>query len=65
MADLARALRVSETDVDVEMLKTIFMYCGAGLTISLVCASWGLDLSPGSFWGDAHRLAATPANPLP
>ncbi len=35
--------------IDVETLKTIIMFCGVGLTVSLMCASYGLDLSPGFF----------------
>jgi hypothetical protein len=51
MAALAKIIlsRVSRTDVDIETLKTIIMFCGVGLTVSLMCASYGLDLSPGFF----------------
>jgi hypothetical protein len=50
MAALARTLsRVSGTNVDVETLKTIIIFCGVGLTLSLILASYGLDLSPGFF----------------
>jgi len=35
--------------VDVEILKTIGMFCGAGLTIHMLVESYGLDLSPGFF----------------
>ena len=51
MAVLAKIIlsRVSSTDVDVETLKTIIMFCGVGLAVSLMCASYGLDLSPGFF----------------
>ena len=50
MTALARVLtRVSGTRVDVETLKTIAMFCGVGLTVSLLLASYGLDLSPGFF----------------
>ncbi len=50
MAALARVLtRVSGTRVDVETLKTIIMFCGVGLTVALMLASYGLDLSPGFF----------------
>ncbi len=38
-----------ETRVDVETLKTIVMFCAVGLTVSLMLASYGLDLSPGLF----------------
>jgi hypothetical protein len=50
MATIAKALsRVSGTQVEVETLKTIIMFCGVGLTVSLLLASYGLDLSPGFF----------------
>ena len=50
MAAIAKVLsRVSGTRIDVETLKTIAMFCGVGLTASLLLASRGLDLSPGFF----------------
>jgi hypothetical protein len=50
MAALARALsRASGTNVDVETLKTIAIFCGVGLFASLLFATYGLDLSPGFF----------------
>lgn len=50
MTAIARVLaRVSGTQVDVETLKTIVMFCGVGLVVSLLVASYGLDLSPGLF----------------
>jgi hypothetical protein len=50
MVAIARALsRVSGTHVDIEILKTIAIFCGVGLTVSLLLASYGLDLSPGFF----------------
>ena len=50
MTAIARVLaRVSGTRVDVETLKTIVMFCGVGLVVSLLVASYGLDLSPGFF----------------
>ena len=50
MATIARVLsRASGTDVDVETIKTLAMFCGVGLTVSLMLASYGLDLSPGFF----------------
>jgi hypothetical protein len=43
----------SDTRVDVDILKTIAMFCAAGLTVSLLAvtlaATYGLDLSPGFF----------------
>jgi hypothetical protein len=50
MAAAAKALsRILRTNVDVETLKTIIMFCGVGLTVSLMCLSYGIDLSPGFF----------------
>ena len=50
MAALAKVLtRASGIRVDVETLKSIIMFCGVGLTVSLLLASYGLDLSPGFF----------------
>jgi hypothetical protein len=50
MATIARVLsRASGTDVDVETIKTLVMFCGVGLTVSMMLASYGLDLSPGFF----------------
>jgi hypothetical protein len=45
MVAIARALsRVSGTDVDVETLQTIILFCGAGLAVSLLLAGLGVDL---------------------
>jgi hypothetical protein len=50
MAAIARILsRVSGTDIEVETLKTVAIFCGAGLLVALLLASYGLDLSPGFF----------------
>ena len=50
MAAIAKLVsRLSVTQVDVETLKIIFIFCGAGLSVSLLAASWGLDLSAGFF----------------
>jgi hypothetical protein len=36
--------------IDVETLRSLLLFCGAGLTVSLLAvASFGLDLSPGFF----------------
>lgn len=35
--------------VYIETLKTLAMFCGVGLTVSLLLASYGLDLSAGFF----------------
>jgi hypothetical protein len=42
---LVRAFSVNE----VEVLKQIALFCGAGLLITLLMLSFGLDLSPGFF----------------
>jgi hypothetical protein len=50
MAAIARALsRATGTDVDVEIVKTLAMFCGVGLFVSLLMATYGLDLSVGFF----------------
>jgi hypothetical protein len=50
MATIARVLsRATGTQVDVETRKTIVIFCGAGLTVSLLLASYGLDSAPGFF----------------
>lgn len=50
MTTIARALSyVSDADVQTEILKTIAIFCSAGLFVSLLVASYGLDLSPGFF----------------
>ena len=40
---------ISRINLDVETLKTIIMFCAVGLTASLMCASYGLDISAGFF----------------
>ena len=50
MEAAAKALsRVLWTEVAVETLKTIIMFCAVGITVSLMCLSYGIDLSPGFF----------------
>ena len=50
MAAIARMLsRASGTEVDVKTLKTLIMFCGVGLTVSMMLASYGVDLSAGFF----------------
>jgi hypothetical protein len=50
MTAIARIVSsASGTQVDVETLKTVIMFCGVGLTVALLFASYGLDLSPGFF----------------
>jgi hypothetical protein len=41
--------RVVEGSVDAATLRTVFMFCAAGLTVSLFAVSRGIDLSPGFF----------------
>jgi hypothetical protein len=41
--------RVSGTDVAVETLKTIAIFCGVVAFVALLFATYGLDLSPGFF----------------
>jgi hypothetical protein len=33
----------------IEILRSIAMFCGVGLTVSMLLASYGLDLSAGFF----------------
>jgi hypothetical protein len=52
MTAIARVLSRAfpRTQIDVETLKTIAMFCGVGLLlVSLLRATYGLDLSPGFF----------------
>jgi hypothetical protein len=50
MVALAKSIsRATGVDVDVEILKTVVMFSAVGLTALLMCASYGLDLSPGFF----------------
>jgi hypothetical protein len=45
MTAIARALfRPLSTSTDLEILKAIAVFCGAGLFVSLLCAGYGLDL---------------------
>ena len=50
MAAIARMLsRVSGTEVEVEILKTVAIFCGVGLFVALLLATYGLNLSPEPF----------------
>jgi hypothetical protein len=51
MAALVQAIsRLSASaNVETETLKMLAMFCGAGLLVSIVFATYGLDLSPGFF----------------
>ena len=45
MVAIARALsRASGTDIDVETLQTIILFCGVGLAASLLLVGLGVDL---------------------
>ena len=44
---LARAF--PSTSAEVEILKQIALFCGAGLLVSLLLLTYGVDLSPGFF----------------
>jgi hypothetical protein len=37
------------TSVEVETLTLLAIFCGAGLLVSILLATYGLDLSPGFF----------------
>jgi hypothetical protein len=59
----SRSLKVKETDMaaivqtlarafsigDIDVLKHIALLCGAGLLVTLLALTYGLDLSPGFF----------------
>jgi len=50
VAAITRVLsRISGTELGIEALKTIAIFCGVGLLVSLLVASYGLDLSAGFF----------------
>jgi hypothetical protein len=50
MTAIARVLsRVSGQEVATDTLKTIALFCGVGLLVSLLFATYGLDLSAGFF----------------
>ena len=51
MTAIARVLarRLPASRIEVETLKTIGMFCGVGLFVSLMLASYGVDLSIGFF----------------
>ena len=50
VAAIAKAIfHASGKNVDIEISKTILMFCAVGLIVTMMCASYGLDLSPGFF----------------
>ena len=40
---------VPGTNISTELLKTVVTFCGVGLFVWLLFATYGLDLSPGLF----------------
>ena len=50
MTAIARALsRASTLVTEVDILKQLALFCGAGLLVSLLMMTYGIDLSPGFF----------------
>jgi hypothetical protein len=51
MTAIARVLSRAfpATQVEVDTLKQLALFCGAGLLVSLLLMTYGLDLSPGFF----------------
>jgi hypothetical protein len=51
MAAIARVLAraLPKTSSKIEILKQLALFCGAGLLVSLLMMTYGLDLSPGLF----------------
>jgi hypothetical protein len=41
--------RASRTETDIDIFAIVALFCGAGLFVSLMFATYGLDLSPGFF----------------
>ena len=50
MAAIAHALsRAFQSGGEFDILKQVALFCAAGLLVTLLCLSYGLDLSPGFF----------------
>jgi len=50
MTAIARTLsRVTGNDIGAESLMQVVLFCAAGLFVSLLCATSGLDVSRGFF----------------
>ena len=51
MATIARVLAraLPKESIEVEILKQLALFCGAGLLVSLLMMTYGVDLSPGLF----------------
>jgi hypothetical protein len=39
----------TETRTETDVFTVVALFCGAGLVVSVICAAYGLDLSPGFF----------------
>jgi hypothetical protein len=48
-AIVQRLYRTLHSVGDIDILKQIALFCGAGLLVSLLALTYGLDLSPGFF----------------
>jgi hypothetical protein len=51
MATIARVLAraLPKESIEIEILKQLALFCGAGLLVSLLMMTYGVDLSPGLF----------------
>ena len=51
MATIARVLAraLPKAPIEIEVLKQLALFCGAGLFVSLLMMTYGVDLSPGLF----------------
>ncbi len=50
MTEIAHAVsRTLRSASEIEALKQIALFCGAGLLVSLLMLTYGVDLSPGFF----------------
>jgi hypothetical protein len=50
MTAIAQAIsRISGIEIKVDSLRAILIFCAVGLLLSLLFATYGLDLSPGFF----------------
>lgn len=52
MTALVQALsryRTTNTETETDIFRMVVLACGAGLAGWLICATYGLDLSPGFF----------------
>jgi hypothetical protein len=49
MTALVQALYRARTETETDAFTVVALFCGAGLFVSLLFATYGLDLSPGFF----------------